>query len=229
MADQQLAPVSVSELVQEKQLAPSFAARVFIPAGENVLVGFGLVMLAAVAWADWAALVARLPDWLVAGLRIATAVTGILFIIRFGADEIRMLVGIFARERAAREDKAKDAFIERLQHENSLLRAAMANKRNYTPTTTVQPETPVDDALTILNRLKNGVLPRVSERTVVERQKMLSVDRYKAAVLVMRQAGILFDRQGVYLGMMVNGEKQQGASLDAAIAAIHNKHKGEQQ
>jgi hypothetical protein len=221
-------PVPVTQLVHEKQLVPSFAARIIIPAGENILVGVGVIMIAAVLWADWGALTA--PVWFVNGLRLATTLTGLLFIIRFGADEVRLIIGIIAQERMMRLDRSKDALIERLQHENSLLRSALANEKsktkNFVPSLTVQRDDAVDDALMLLNRLRNGAIPRISERTIVEKMKILSEERFKKALLVLRQAGVVIDRQGVYNGLVVDGKKRQDASLEAAIAAVRNRFFG---
>ena len=212
------------QVISDKQLLPSFAARVLIPAGENLLVGVGVVMIVAAVWANWQH--PDLPLWVLHGTRVALIVSGLLFILRFGSDEVRMLVGIATREMAIRQDKAKDEFIRRLEHENSLLRNALALRKTYTAPTTVEPETPVDDALMILARFKSGYINRVSERTV-KKMKLLDKERYKQAMLVLRQANVLFDRQGLYQGMMENGRRVDNASIDAAIAAVKTKFKKE--
>lgn len=216
------------ELIHERQLTPGIVTRVLIPAIENVLAGAGILMLVAVFLADWSALAWRDVAWLPLAGRLATATIGLLFVLRFGSDEVRFLVELVANAYYSRRNVQRDAWVQRLEWENSQLRQALvvAKERltsgNYVAAAVPLDDgiDPINDALLILSKFRNRMIPRISRRAVVEQGKIVNRERFEAAMLVFKQAGVIVSKRGDYSGCVLDGKRVENATIETAIVAV---------
>lgn len=222
------------ELIHERQLTPGIVTRVLIPAIENVLAGAGILMLVAVVLADWSALDIEAAPWLPLAGRLATATVGVLFVLRFGSDEVRFLVELVSNAYYARRNVQRDAWVQRLEWENSQLRQALvvAKERlvsnNYVAAAVPLDDgiDPINDALLILNKFRNRMIPRISRRAVVEQAKIVNRERFEGAMLVFKQAGVIVSKRGEYSGMVLNGKRVDNATVETAIVAVQRLREG---